>query len=98
MAQSLFHASIEGAQHGAKSLDKFLDYAKASGAAGAQPSSYMLESGKGGFRKASEIKDLFGKRGLSIDGISCHCHFWCHTTAWTGSPTRSEERRVGKRV
>lgn len=86
MAQPVFHASIEGAQHGAKSLDKFLDYAKASGAAGAQPSSYMLESGKG-FRKASEIKDLFGQRGLQIDGISCHCHFWVHTTAWTGSPT-----------
>ena len=45
MAQSLFHASIEGAQHGAKSLDKFLDYAKASGAASkALPSAAQLAS------------------------------------------------------
>ena len=86
MAQTLFHASIEGAQHGAKSLEQFLDYAKKSGAAGAQPSSYMLE-GKKGFRKAQEIKDIFESRGMSLDGISTHCHLWVHTTAWTGSPT-----------
>ena len=36
MAQTIFHASIEGAQHGAKNLSQFLDYAKKSGAAGAQ--------------------------------------------------------------
>ena len=47
-----YHASIEGAQHGAKSLEQFLDYAKNAGAAGAQPSNYMLSDGKGGFRKA----------------------------------------------
>src|SRR5688500_5369142 len=86
MSQPVVRASIDGAHPGSISLDKLLDYAKATGAAGAQPSSYMLESGKG-FRKASEIKDLFGQRGLQIDGISCHCHFWVHTTAWTGSPT-----------
>ena len=28
-----YHASIEGAQHGAKSLEQFLDYAKAAGVA-----------------------------------------------------------------
>ena len=39
-----YHPSIEGAQHGAKSLAQFLDYAKASGAAGAQPSNYMLQA------------------------------------------------------
>jgi len=86
MAQSLYHASIEGAQHGAKSLEQFLDYAKASGAAGAQPSNYMLQAGDG-FRKASEIRELFEARGLSLDGISTHCPVWVHTTAWTGSPT-----------
>jgi sugar phosphate isomerase/epimerase len=86
MPQPVFHASIEGAQHGSKSLEQFLDYAKQSGAAGAQPSSYMLQAAKG-FRKASDIKNLFEQRGLSLDGISCHCHFWVHTTAWTGSPT-----------
>jgi sugar phosphate isomerase/epimerase len=86
MAHNAYHPSIEGAQHGAKSLGDFLDYAKASGAAGAQPSNYMLQS-EGGFRKADEIKALFESRGLLLDGISCHCPLWVHTTAWTGSPT-----------
>ena len=35
MAENCFHPSIEGAQHGAKTLAQFLDYAKKSGAAGA---------------------------------------------------------------
>ena len=86
MPQNVFHSSIEGAQHGAKSLAQFLDYARASGAAGAQPSNYMLQADTG-FRKASEIKELFESRGLLLDGISCHCPLWVHTTAWTGSPT-----------
>jgi sugar phosphate isomerase/epimerase len=86
MPQNVFHSSIEGAQHGAKSLAQFLDYARASGAAGAQPSNYMLQADTG-FRKASEIKELFESRGVLLDGISCHCPLWVHTTAWTGSPT-----------
>ena len=86
MPHSPYHPSIEGAQHGTKSLAQFLDYAKASGAAGAQPSNYMLQSNEG-FKAASEIRDLFESRSLSLDGISCHCPVWVHTTAWTGSPT-----------
>lgn len=86
MPQNCFHTSIEGAQHGAKSLTQFLEYAKKSGASGAQPSNYMLQSDKG-FKSAKEIKDAFEKAGLSLDGISTHCPFWVHTTAWTGSPT-----------
>jgi sugar phosphate isomerase/epimerase len=82
-----FHASIEGAQHGGKSLPQFLDYAKAAGAAGAQPSNYMLANGKGGLLKAKEIKDVFESRGLRIDGISAHCPFWVHTSIWTGTKT-----------
>src|SRR4051794_36266323 len=58
MAQPIFHASIEGAQHGAKSLADFLDYAKRSGASGAQPSNYMLQGGKL-FKSAKEIKETF---------------------------------------
>lgn len=85
MAQKLFHPSIEGAQHGAKSLADFLDYAKRSGAAGAQPSNYMLQGAKG-FKSAKEIKQTFADRGMSLDGISGHCPVWVHTTAWTGSP------------
>lgn len=86
MAQTVYHASIEGAQHGAKSLPDFLDYAKRSGAAGAQPSNYMLEGGKP-FKSAKEIRQTFEDRGMKLDGISSHCPFWVHTTAWTESPT-----------
>ncbi|MCL5098635.1 MAG: sugar phosphate isomerase/epimerase [Candidatus Omnitrophica bacterium] len=86
MAQTLFHPSIEGAQHGAKSLTDFLAYARKSGAKGAQPSNYMLQADKG-FKSASEIKRLFQDAGLILDGISCHAPFWVHTTAWTASPT-----------
>jgi len=86
MAQPCFHPSVEGAQHGAKSLAQFLDYAKKSGAAGAQPSNFMLQSDKG-FKSAKEIKDTFAKAKLSLDGVSAHCPFWVHTTAWTSSPT-----------
>ncbi len=86
MAQACFHPSVEGAQHGAKGLEGFLDFAKKAGAAGAQPSNFMLE-GSDGFRTAQDIKSQFEKRGLKLDGISMHCPFWVHTTAWTGSPT-----------
>ena len=84
MAQTCFHPSIEGAQHGGKSLAQFLDYAKKSGASGAQPSNYMLQADKG-FKRAKEIKDTFASAKMSLDGVSAHCPFWVHTTAWTGS-------------
>ena len=87
MSLSIFHASVEGAQHGAKSLPDFLTYAKKAGAAGAQPSNYMLQNSKGGFRTVKEIKDIFAKSKMILDGVSGHCAFWVHTTAWTGSPT-----------
>lgn len=86
MAQTCYHPSVEGAQHGAKTLEQFLDYAKAAGATGVQPSNFMLQDGKR-FRKAEAIKQAFADRGMSLDGISTHCPFWVHTTAWTGSPT-----------
>jgi len=86
MAQQVFHPSIEGAQHGAKSLADFLAYAKRSGATGAQPSNFMLQGGKL-FKSVKEIKDTFEQAGVTLDGISCHCPLWVHTTAWTGSPS-----------
>jgi len=86
MPRTLFHASVEGAQHGAKSLADFLAYAKKSGAAGAQPSNYMLQGGNG-FKAAKEIQQTFEKAKLELDGVSAHCPFWVHTTAWTGSPS-----------
>jgi len=90
MANAIFHSSIEGAQHGPKGLDSFLAFARQSGGAGAQPSNYMLEAdGSDGakFKSAQEIKDAFEKHGLKIDGISAHCPFWLHTSAWTGTKT-----------
>jgi sugar phosphate isomerase/epimerase len=86
VAQILFHPSLEGAQHGAKSLDQFLEFAGKSGATGAQPSNFMLHDG-GRLKGANEIRDSFARARLSLDGISAHCPFWVHTTAWTGSPT-----------
>jgi sugar phosphate isomerase/epimerase len=86
MSETCYHPSIEGAQHGAKSLTAFLDYAKAAGASGAQPSNFMLQEGAK-FKKPAEIKEAFASRGMSLDGISAHCPFWVHTTAWTNSPT-----------
>lgn len=86
MPTPCFHASIEGAQHGAKSLADFLAYAKKSGASGAQPSNYMLQGGTL-FKSAKEIRDTFEKAGITLDGVSGHCPIWVHTTAWTGSPT-----------
>jgi sugar phosphate isomerase/epimerase len=86
MAQPCYHPSIEGAQHGAKSLADFLAYAKRSGATGAQPSNYMLQGGDL-FQSAKEIRDTFEKAGMILDGVSAHCPIWVHTTAWTGSPT-----------
>jgi sugar phosphate isomerase/epimerase len=86
MPQPAFYPSVEGAQHGAKTLAQFLDYAKTCGAIGVQPSNYMLQDGKK-FKPAKEILEAFASRGMSLDGISCHCPIWVHTTAWTGSPT-----------
>jgi sugar phosphate isomerase/epimerase len=86
MANTVYHPSVEGAQHGAKSLNDFLAYAKRAGAKGAQPSNYMLQS-ENGFKSANEIRDAFAKHDLSLDGISAHCPIWVHTTAWTQSPT-----------
>jgi len=86
MSTPCFHASIEGAQHGAKSLTQFLRYAKRAGAAGAQPSNFMLEGPKG-FQSARQIRQAFSRAGLTLDGVSAHCPFWVHTTAWTESPT-----------
>ena len=40
-----------------------------------------------GLKSAKEIKATFAKAKMSLDGVSAHCPFWVHTTAWTGSPT-----------
>ena len=87
MAKPVYHSSIEGAQHGSKGLDGFLAFAKEAGAAGAQPSNYMLEDGDSGeqFKSAKDIKDAFEQHGLKLDGVSGHCPFWVHTSAWTGT-------------
>ena len=37
------------------------------------------------FKSAKEIRDTFESRGMTLDGISAHCPFWVHTSAWTGT-------------
>ncbi len=83
----VFHPSVEGAQHGSKGLDDFLKFAKGAGAAGCQPSNFMLEDPNGGFLPAATIRQKFADVGLKIDGVSAHCPFWVHTSAWTGTKT-----------
>jgi sugar phosphate isomerase/epimerase len=46
----------------------------------------MLQ-GRSGFKTAREIKQTFAKAKMKLDGVSAHCPFWVHTTAWTGSPS-----------
>lgn len=87
MGKDVFHSSVEGAQHTPKGLEGFLQFAKHAGARGAQPSNFMLEDGKGGFLSASVIKDRFRSYEIELDGVSAHCPFWVHTTAWTASKT-----------
>ena len=70
MGKAIFHSSIEGGQHGPKGLDGFLAFAEQSGAAGAQPTCYMLEDGKGGFKSAAEVKGAFEKYGLKFNLIA----------------------------
>ena len=84
MPQPINHPSLECAQHGGKSLAEVLDFAKAAGATGVQPSNYHLNGGKL-FKSAKEIRDTFESRGMTLDGISAHCPFWVHTSAWTGT-------------
>lgn len=87
MAMQLFHTSIEGAQHGGKSLEDFVVFAKSAGADGAGPSNYHLHTAEGGFKSAKEITAVFDKHEMNMDGFSCHCPFWAHTSAWTGTKT-----------
>ena len=102
MGKSIFHSSIEGGQHGPKGLEGFLAFAKQAGAAGAQPTCYMLENGKGGFKTAAEIKDTFAKYGLKFDGISCHCFYFDYNfrisfpVKWVRNPLRRS--RSGPRI
>ncbi|HMS16616.1 MAG TPA: TIM barrel protein [Planctomycetota bacterium] len=87
MTKILFHPSVEGAQHGGKTLSEFCAFAKASGAAGAEPSNYLITGADGAFLSSTVIRNTFRDHGLLLDGISCHCPFWVHTTAWTESKT-----------
>jgi len=86
-SNEVFHSSVEGAQHGPKGLIGFFAFAKECGAAGAQPSNFMLQTASGALMEAKNIKVAFESAGLHLDGVSAHCPFWVHTSVWTGSPT-----------
>jgi hypothetical protein len=66
VAQPLFHPSIEGAQHGEKTLARFLEFARSSGAAGAQPSNYMLDF----HSRRCETAEILLRDGSA----NSHCH------------------------
>lgn len=83
----IFHASVEGAQHGPKGLEVFLQFATNAGAEGCQPCNQMLHHEDGKLMEADFIRGMLSASGLKLDGISAHCPFWVHTTAWTQSPT-----------
>lgn len=82
----MFHASLEGAQHGGKTLTELIDFAAKAGCEGVQPSNFHLQQADGKFMSEKIARELFPDN-LRLDGISGHCPFWVHTTAWTGSPT-----------
>jgi len=87
--QKIFHPSVEGAQHDAKTLEQFLDFARDAGALGAQPSNFMLENSDGGlWKKPSPCATT---RANSA---------WCWRTRYTPAPrpcarkiSCSDERR-----
>jgi sugar phosphate isomerase/epimerase len=94
MSNSIFHSSIEGAQHGPKGLAGFAEFACLGGAVGFQPSNFHLQKPDGkGFLKAKQINETIEEATNNepefggLDGVSCHCPFWVLLTAWTGSPT-----------
>ena len=80
------HASLEGAQHGGKSLSELVSFAKKAGCKGVQPSNFHCQNPDGSLMTAQAVRAHFPDE-FRLDGISAHCPFWVHTTAWTGSPT-----------
>jgi len=87
LAPCPYHASVELAQHGGKSLEEALAFAGTAGAAGVQPSNFHFLKPDGSLLSADEIKAAFSKHKLKLDGVSSHCWLWVHGTAWTQSPT-----------
>lgn len=83
----VFHPSLEGAQHGSKNLQPLVFFVLDSGGKGLQPSNYHLQGVGGDFLSSQHIKDTIHASGLTLDGVSAHCPFWVHGTAWTQSPT-----------
>lgn len=83
----VFHPSLELGQHGGKGLTGALDFAKRAGCVGAQPSNYLLQGSNGDLMSPDEVRAAFAQNDLLCDGISSHCMFWVHGTAWTGSAT-----------
>lgn len=84
--KDLFHASLEAAQHGDKDLPELVAYAKSIRCKGVQPSNFHLQNKDGTLKTADEVRQAFSD-DFHLDGISGHCPFWVHTTAWTGSKT-----------
>ena len=50
-------------------------------------SMHLLNTGSGPQDLLQAGLSIKTERGMMLDGISAHCIFWVHTTAWTNSPT-----------
>lgn len=87
MAKRLFHASLEGAQHGGKDLLTLIRFGKASGCKGVQPSNFHVTKSDGSLMKPKDVVGMFEGEGMMLDGFSAHCPWWVAGTAWTGSKT-----------
>jgi hypothetical protein len=75
MAQNCFHQREGGRNTAPRNLVQFLDYAKKSGCR-ALPSNYAPRRQR--LQDCEEIKDIFAKAKMSLDGVSAHCPFWVH--------------------
>ena len=47
----------------------------------------MVQKPDGTLLNAATVKNILEEHNLLLDGISAHCPFWVHTTAWTSSKT-----------
>jgi sugar phosphate isomerase/epimerase len=88
----LFHPSLECVQHGGKPLigdgekKSVLTFAQEIGCEGVQLSHFHLLNPDGmSFVSAELVREALASKNLKLSGISCHCLFWVHGAAKTGT-------------
>jgi sugar phosphate isomerase/epimerase len=88
----LYHPSLECVQHGGKPLigdgttKSVLAFASEIGCEGVQLSHFHLLNPDGmSFVSAEVVQAALAAKKLKLSGISCHCLFWAHGAAKTGT-------------